>query len=275
MRYETGLDASGKPFLCTLSRCLIVNMPIIWHNQAERIHSFARRKVTYMTYLYLLPAAILVPAIHEGVKALVSTLQGDPSPRRYGYLTINPFKYFEPIGFLFIMMFGFGWGRPVPTTALHYRDRKLGIVLTYTVPVLVNLLLGIGTLVFIRVLLVGPNSHMFSNPFFGLIHEWRWMPHAPTIGIHMLTHFAAININYALFNLIPVYPLAANKLLITFSSPDNIARLNHYEKPMQLFLIIFMVFGLQGRFGSGPGLIPQILSSITLWISDIVWGLQF
>ena len=69
-----------------------------------------------MRYLYMLPAAFLVPVIHEWVKAMVSTALGDPAPGRHGFLTANPFKYFEPIGFFFILLFGFGWGRPVPTT---------------------------------------------------------------------------------------------------------------------------------------------------------------
>ena len=59
-----------------------------------------------MRFLFLLPAAFLAPVIHEMVKALISTAQGDPAPRRHGFLTANPFKYFEPIGFIFIMVFG-------------------------------------------------------------------------------------------------------------------------------------------------------------------------
>ena len=224
-----------------------------------------------MIYIYMLPAAFLVPVIHEWVKAMVSTAQGDPAPRKHGYLTLNPFRYFEPIGFLFIMMFGFGWGRPVPTTALHYRDRRRGIILTYTIPVLVNLLLGVGSLVIINILFADTGSNQFQL----LIHQWRMIPHAPSIGVIMLAHFAALNINMALFSLIPVYPLAANKLLLTFSSPDNIARLNHYEKPMQIILVLLMVFGFQGLFMGGPGIVPMVLSNITGRISDIVWGLQF
>ena len=197
-----------------------------------------------MRYVYLLPAAFLAPVIHEWVKTLVSTAQGDPTPRNHGFLTLNPFKYFEPIGFLLILLFGFGWGRPVPTGALHYRDRQRGVILTYTIPVLVNLLLGIISVVVIDLMVIR-------------LYE------PGHIGILFLYNFAVVNINLALFNLLPVYPLAANKLLITFSRPENIARINHYEKVMQVGLIILMVFGF----------IPNLIGPITNWIINWTWGL--
>ncbi|MCL2404554.1 MAG: site-2 protease family protein [Defluviitaleaceae bacterium] len=218
-----------------------------------------------MRYLYLLPAAILVPVIHEWVKALVSTAQGDPAPRNHGYMTANPFKFFEPIGFLFVMLFGFGWGRPVPTTALHYKDRQMGIILTYTIPVVVNLLLGVAAVIGVNALATsafGPGDWDFRM-FFVLAHFPFWTSDISQIGILLLANFAFVNINLALFNLIPVYPLAANKLLITFSRADNIARFNHYEKPMQIILILLLAFGI----------IPNVLAPISEIIVRMAWGI--
>jgi len=222
-----------------------------------------------MRYLYLLPAAFLVPVIHEWVKALVSTAQGDPAPRKHGFLTANPFRYFEPIGFMFILLFGFGWGRPVPTTALHYRDRKRGVILTYTIPVLVNLLLGIIAVVGVNMLAAGmewpAGMHWpgHYSTFFLFADNWFWVSDANYIVALILAHFAFININMALFSLIPVFPLAANKLLITFSRPDTIARLNHYEKPMQIVLILMLAFGI----------IPNMFAPISRMVIRMSWGL--
>jgi len=227
----------------------------------------------------MLPAAFLAPVIHEWVKAMVSTAQGDPAPRKHGFLTANPFKYFEPIGFMFILLFGFGWGRPVPTTALHYRNRQRGVLVTYTIPVLVNLLLGVVAIVGVSILASGMafpahiNERHF-NTFFLFIANWYWRPDSSYVVANMLAHFAFININLALFNLIPVYPLAANKLLLTFSNPDTIAKLNHYEKPMQIILIILLAFGGFGLGGSG-GIIPRVILPITSRIIAVFWGITF
>ena len=221
----------------------------------------------------MLPAAFFVPVIHEWVKALVSTAQGDPAPRRHGFLTLNPFRYFEPLGFMLMMMFGFGWGQPVPTTALHYRDRGRGILLTYMIPVLVNLLLGIGAVIGVRIMANGVHWPMPGTAgivwpghyslFFHLLSPIRWLADPYFLTMVLLANFGFISINFAIFNLIPVYPLAANKLLVTFSSPDSIARFNHHEKPMQILVFLGLAFGL----------IPAVIAPISRIVIRIAWGL--
>jgi len=215
-----------------------------------------------MNYIYMLPAAFLVPVIHEWVKAMVSTAQGDPTPRQHGFVTLNPFRYFEPVGFLFVLLFGFGWGNPTPTAALHYKNRQQGVVITYVTPVLINLLLGIGAVIGVNILLNIHYGQVNYNMFFLSIRMAMWTSDPYYIAILVLSHFAMVNINIALFNLLPVYPLAANRLLLLFSRPDTIARVNHYEKPMQIAMIVMLAFNI----------IAMILSPILHIIVRIVWG---
>jgi len=216
-----------------------------------------------MRYIYMLPAAFLAPVIHEWVKALCSTALGDHTPRNTGHLTLNPFRYFEPIGFVFILLFGFGWGNPTPTAALHYKNRQTGTLITYLVPVLVNLLLGIGAAIAVSALAANVYGPMHYNSLFIFIGFSFWTPNIYFLGILMLSHFAFININMALFSIIPVYPLAANKLVQLFGRPDTIARVNHYEKPMQIILILLLAFGLIG----------QLFFPITRFIIGLAWGI--
>jgi Zn-dependent protease len=56
--------------------------------------------------------------------------------------------------------------------------------------------------------------------------------------------FARANIGLALFNLIPIFPMAMSKIIHLFISPEASMRLNIYEKPLQIFLFIFLLFGL-------------------------------
>ncbi|MCL2528324.1 MAG: site-2 protease family protein [Defluviitaleaceae bacterium] len=217
-----------------------------------------------MLYIYMLPAAFLAPIIHEWVKALCSTLLGDPTPKRTGHLTLNPLKYFEPIGFLFVLTFGFGWANPVPTAALHYKNRNLGTILTYTAPIFVNLLLGIASVVGVMALGTRGNVMVNAGLMFRIITEFHFIvTDVNMIGIILLSHFAFININIALFNLIPIYPLAANKLMIVFSSPDTIARLNHNEKMMQIILIVLLAINVIGR----------VFGPVAARIVILTWGI--
>jgi Zn-dependent protease len=157
------------------------------------------------------------------VKARVSAALGDPTPKKNGFLTWNPLKFFEPIGFFMMMYFNVGWGQPVPTSPFMYKNKRKGILLTYTMPMLTNLFLGAASIallsfVYTRVQL---NHHI----------------------IFVVINFARANIGLALFNLIPVYPMAMNKLLHLFVSPETSMKLNSYEKPMQIFMFIFLIFG--------------------------------
>ena len=44
----------------------------------------------------------------------VAELYGDDTPRLAGRLTLNPLSHLDPIGTLLLILFGFGWAKPVP-----------------------------------------------------------------------------------------------------------------------------------------------------------------
>ncbi|MCL2225623.1 MAG: site-2 protease family protein [Defluviitaleaceae bacterium] len=176
-----------------------------------------------MNLLYLLPGAFFAPVIHEFVKARVSAKLGDLTPAKNGFITWNPFRFFEPIGFFLMLFFQVGWGQPVTTSPFYYRDKRKGIILTYTAPMVANLLVGMVAI------------FLANNVLAGLV---PWQANL------VLLHFGTLNIRLAAFNLIPVFPMAANKLLHLFVSPETSMRLNHYEKPLQILLFLLLVFNV-------------------------------
>ncbi|MCL2187637.1 MAG: site-2 protease family protein [Defluviitaleaceae bacterium] len=194
-----------------------------------------------MEFIYLLPGAFFAPIIHEWVKAFTSTRLGDPTPRKHGFLTLNPLKFIEPVGFLMALYFGgFGWGQPVPTAALHYKNRRQGVLITYITPILANLLLGIAAIMAVSWLAGGPlDAFLMARRLY--MPHWIW--DTQWIIMLMLFSFAQCNIFLALFNLLPVHPLAMSKILQLYASPDTLVKLNHYEKPMQIIMILALVFG--------------------------------
>jgi Zn-dependent protease len=165
---------------------------------------------------------------------------GDPTPRNRGFLTANPFRYFEPIGFLLMLFFnGFGWGKPVPTAALHYKNRRRGVLITHLTPIAVNLLLGAAAIATVSLLANGPLDAFL---FVRRVYINVWEADVQWITMLVLIAFAQCNIFLALFNLIPVYPLAGSKILQLYARPDTLVKLNHYEKLTQMLLILALVF---------------------------------
>ncbi|MBR6652716.1 MAG: site-2 protease family protein, partial [Anaerotignum sp.] len=91
-----------------------------------------------------IPGILVATTIHEFTRALLSTIFGDNYPKSQKRLTLNPVRHFEPIGFL--LMFysgGFGWGKPVETSALYYKNRKRDTLLVAILPSVVNLVMAV------------------------------------------------------------------------------------------------------------------------------------
>src|SRR3989344_8967020 len=66
--------------------------------------------VLFFVYLIALLVAI---AVHEFSHALAADYLGDPTARLAGRLKLNPLVHIDGMGLLFLLLFGFGWGKPV------------------------------------------------------------------------------------------------------------------------------------------------------------------
>ena len=83
---------------------------------------------------------VLVP--HEFAHAAVAYVNGDPTPKLNGRLTLNPFKHFDPIGFVMCALVGFGWAKPVPINSANFKHYKTGLFTTAIAGVVANLVLA-------------------------------------------------------------------------------------------------------------------------------------
>jgi Zn-dependent protease len=184
---------------------------------------------------------------------MCSARLGDPSPKKKGFLSGNPFRYFETVGFFCMLIFRYGWGQPVPTAPVYYKDRRRGILITYITPSVVNLLVGIITAALMRLFSV------LSSPL--LVSPAGWPRSAVGIGLTVMQLFASCNIGLALFNIIPVYPLDGAKILQLFLKPDLAVRMNHYEKIFQIILLLLMALGA----------IHYVIEPITNAIIGLIW----
>ena len=74
--------------------------------------------------LITLPGVLLALSIHECAHGWVAERCGDDTARYMGRITLNPMKHIAPMGFLCMLLVGFGWAKPVPVNPLKYKNYR-------------------------------------------------------------------------------------------------------------------------------------------------------
>jgi Zn-dependent protease len=64
--------------------------------------------------LLLVPALLVAIPVHELGHAVAAYILGDRSVRYFGYLTLNPRRFLDPLGVIAVFVALVGWGRRVP-----------------------------------------------------------------------------------------------------------------------------------------------------------------
>jgi len=196
-----------------------------------------------LIFILSVPGIIVATTIHEFTRAVVSSALGDNLPKSKGRLTLNPAKHFEPIGFLLLFYTGgFGWGKPVETSALYYKNRKTGTLLVAIVPSLVNLFFGIIFLALHTKLSIG-------NIYISMI----------------LKYLCYFNIGLAVYNILPVAPMDCAKVLSVTLPANKYFQYLQYEKIIQMIFLLLLFFGLFGGIFNGiTNLIINFLENVFL-----------
>ena len=73
--------------------------------------------------LYYLPALLIALSVHEAAHAYTAYKLGDKSQKALGRLSLSPLAHIDPIGFIFMLVFKFGWGKPVVMDDRNFKNR--------------------------------------------------------------------------------------------------------------------------------------------------------
>ena len=76
---------------------------------------------TLIALLYRVPAVLIALTLHELAHGYVALRCGDPTAQMMGRLSFNPLRHLDPVGTAFMLLFGFGWARPVPVNPRNFK----------------------------------------------------------------------------------------------------------------------------------------------------------
>ena len=80
--------------------------------------------------LAVLLIIFLILPLHEWAHAFTASLLGDKSIKYRGRLSLNPLSHIDPLGALCMLLFGFGWAKPVPIDPRNFKNSKIGMAVT-------------------------------------------------------------------------------------------------------------------------------------------------
>lgn len=213
--------------------------------------------VDYLLNKILAVPAILIAFVAQGyAKAKVADKLGDKTPRFQGRLTLNPAAHIDLMGFIMILLVGFGWTKPLDTNPRAYRrGQKDAIKVTMAAP-LANLLVGfIATFIYI---------------LWGII-AYKILPSSTYSIISIaLLYIAKININLFIFNLIPLPGLAGFELFKALS-PKDFYKVADILYQYQMFILIGVVLLGQYILAGPSNLIFTLFSNVAIGILGLIF----
>ena len=200
-----------------------------------------------MQMLLSLPGIILAITFHEMAHGYAAESMGDDTAKLAGRLSPNPLKHLDPIGFLSMLIFHFGWAKPVPVNPSRFRNRRKGMIVVALSGCVTNLLLG-----FISM------AAMYATQGLGNIYLQI-----------ILMYMTMYNIMFGVFNLIPIPPLDGADVLAEFLPYKARVSDMKFSRYGMIVLLAMMVFG---PFGYIITPIVNWIYQFYGWILGMIFG---
>ncbi len=197
--------------------------------------------------LFILPGILIGLSVHEFAHAFVAYKLGDTSQKFQGRLTLDPTKHIDPVGFILLIVAGFGWAKPVMVNPRMFKNRRRDDTL---------------------VSLAGPAMNLITAILFTVILglSYAFLPNGEVISIINTIIIGIIQINLVLmaFNLIPIPPLDGHHIVGNiFGAPVW----NFYYKYADMWRMVLLLLIITGGTSF---VISPIINVIYSFLTDIL-----
>ena len=193
-------------------------------------------KNTVISLLISLPVILFALSVHEVAHGFAAYKCGDRTAYNLGRLTLNPLKHLDPMGFLCMLVFGFGWAKPVPVNTRNFENHKRGMAITAAAGPAANLVIGT-----VSAVLYGICLAWYSFVFFSAESEFLIMLAYWCTQLCFMSAF--LNFVYMVFNLIPIPPFDGSRLFFAFLPTKAYFWVQRYERYIYIGFLVLLILG--------------------------------
>ena len=191
--------------------------------------------VDLVEILIRVPIVLICLVVHEVSHGYMAMKLGDPTARNLGRLSMNPLKHIDPIGAVCMLLFRFGWAKPVPINSRYFRKPRRDMALTALAGPVSNFIMA-----FVGVIIASISIVLFSRfpvyEGFGYNLWYVWFVFVET--------FIFMNLSLGVFNMIPVPPLDGSRIFLTFLPAKYYFGIMKYERYIMIGMLILLYTGI-------------------------------
>lgn len=189
----------------------------------------------FLTIIEYLPFVLMVfisLPLHEFAHAYVANRLGDDTAYYQGRLSLNPLKHLDLFGTISMVLFHFGWAKPVPVNPMRFRgNMRRGMALVAVAGPTMNLILSFIFFVLSKLVIL---LYKFIPIEISFLLFLNWIFY--TISI--------TNIGLAFFNLIPIPPLDGSKIFLSLMPSRLYYDIMKYEHIGWILLVVALALGV-------------------------------
>lgn len=198
-------------------------------------------------YLLSLPIVLLALSVHETAHGYAAYKLGDPTANSFGRLSLNPLKHIDPLGFICMLVFHFGWAKPVPINSRYFKKPRRDMAITAAAGPLSNILLSVVFAGLLRVELL-VIERLYNRELLSVINmviNGTGADLSPTFKLlavlaYMLYMGVVLNISLAVFNLIPIPPFDGSRIFYTFLPVNLYFKIMRYERYIMIAILVLL-----------------------------------